>query len=163
MPGGHEIAMSLRAAYLALHRRAEAHFARFGVTADQFVLLSLLRDNHAVTQRDLVRRASSDPNTVGAMLALLEGRGLVARDRHPTDGRARSVSLTRKGRRVYERLWERNGAFRERLGAAFRDDEAEALISFLGRIVEEMYPDESRGTLKPRNGAVTTLDNHTER
>ena len=34
--------MALRAAYLALHRRSDARFARHGVTADQFVLLATL-------------------------------------------------------------------------------------------------------------------------
>jgi DNA-binding MarR family transcriptional regulator len=140
MNDGHEIAMSLRAAYLAMHRAAEAHFIRAGVTADQFVLMSLLRDDGVVSQRELVRRASSDPNTIGAMLALLEGRGFVARGRHPSDGRARSVALTRKGKRVFEKLWTRSAAFREKLLAEFRPEEAELLHGFLIRIIREMTP-----------------------
>src|SRR5690242_8204901 len=84
---GHDLALALRAAYLALHRRSDAYFARHGVTADQFVLLAALAGGGARTQRDLARRAASDPNTVRAMLVLLEGRGLVTRGRHPTDGR----------------------------------------------------------------------------
>src|SRR5437868_2636813 len=105
MTSGHEIALALRAAYLALHRQSDAHFARHGVTADQFVLLATLAEGDALTQQELARRASSDANTVRAMLLLLEGRGLVARERHPTDGRARSVALTARGRRVYAKLW----------------------------------------------------------
>jgi hypothetical protein len=31
----------LRAAYLGMHRLSDAHFSRFGVTADQFVLLAV--------------------------------------------------------------------------------------------------------------------------
>ena len=38
------------------------------MTADQFVLLSALADADGVTQQELVRRVSSDPNTVRAML-----------------------------------------------------------------------------------------------
>src|SRR3954466_12811534 len=86
---GHEAARALRAAYLALHRQTNACFAADGVTADQFVLLSALAEADAVTQQDLVRRLSSDPNTVRAMLLLLESSGLVAREPHPADGRAR--------------------------------------------------------------------------
>ena len=37
--GAHELAMSLRAAYLALHRQTGTLLARSGVTADQFVVL----------------------------------------------------------------------------------------------------------------------------
>src|SRR5215469_16859641 len=105
MTTGREIVRALRAAYLALHRQTNDCFAKDGVTADQFVLLSALADADAMTQQELVRRVSSDPNTVRAMLLLLEGRGLVARERHPSDGRARCVTLTVKGRQVFKKLW----------------------------------------------------------
>src|SRR5438045_3757932 len=109
--------MALRFAYWAMHRRADALLARHRVTADQFGLLVLLSEEdegareigstseNGVTQQELVRRASSDPNTVRAMLVLLERGGLVSRRPHLTDGRARSVVLTAKGRRTLQRLW----------------------------------------------------------
>ena len=95
---GREVARALRAAYLALHRQTNACIAPDGVTADQFVVLSALADKDGVTQQDLVRRVGSDANTVRAILLLLEGRGVVAREPHPADGRARFVTLTAKGR-----------------------------------------------------------------
>jgi DNA-binding MarR family transcriptional regulator len=101
---GHDLAMALRGAYLTMHRRCDAFFVRYGVTADQYVLLNLLAHESGVTQQTLVVRASSDPNTVRAMLLLLEGRGFVTRERHPVDGRARSVSITKKGLRIFQRL-----------------------------------------------------------
>src|SRR5688500_15054920 len=84
--------LELRAAYLALHRCSDMRFAKFGVTADQFVLLATLARGHALTQRELAARMPSDPSTVRAMLVLLAERGLVSRDTHPTDGRARTVA-----------------------------------------------------------------------
>jgi DNA-binding MarR family transcriptional regulator len=101
MTSGREVARALRAAYLALHRQTNDCFATDGVTADQFVVLSALADADSVTQQDLVRRVSSDPSTLRAILVLLEDRSLVARERHPADGRARCVSLTVKGRLVF--------------------------------------------------------------
>src|SRR5688572_5262815 len=62
MTVGSEIPIALRAAYLALHRRSETAFARYAVTADQFVLLATLARGHALTQRELARRMSSDPS-----------------------------------------------------------------------------------------------------
>ena len=146
---GREVARALRAAYLALHRETSACLAADGVTADQFVLLSALADADGVTQQDLVRRTSSDPNTVRAMLVLLEGRGLVVRQPHPTDGRARSVALTKKGRRVFEEAWVAGEAFRVRLLAAFRPDEARALVDYLGRIARVAAPPEVRRRRTP--------------
>jgi len=138
MASGHEIAMGLRAAYWAMHRQTEAGLAAHGVTADQFVLLSLLAERDGVTQQELVRRASSDANTIRAMLILLEKRGLVTREKHPTDGRARSVALTRRGRQTHERLWSQSEEVRERLLAAFEPQEAELVAEYLGRILDAM-------------------------
>ena len=101
MTSAREVARALRGAYLALHRQTNACFAADRVTADQFVLLAALADEDAVTQQELVRRVGSDPSTVRAMLLLLEHRGLVAREHHPADGRARCVTLTAKGPTPY--------------------------------------------------------------
>ena len=57
---------------IALHRQSDARFAKYGVTADQFVLLATLSRGNAITQRELARRMSSDASTVRAMLVLLE-------------------------------------------------------------------------------------------
>jgi DNA-binding MarR family transcriptional regulator len=140
MADGHDIAMALRAAYLALHRRSDAHFGRHGVTADQFVILATLAGGGSVTQRELARRTSSDPNTVRAMLLLLENQGLVARSPHPTDGRARTVTLTPKGRRVYRTLWAAGEPVRLRLLASLGPGEPAALLDLLARVSQAMAP-----------------------
>jgi DNA-binding MarR family transcriptional regulator len=146
MTSGREIARALRAAYLALHRQTNACFAREGVTADQFVLLAALAEADAATQQELVRRVGSDHNTVRAMLLLLEGRGLVARERHPADGRARCVTLTAKGRQVFKKLWTKSDPLRARLLSAFRPDEAAALVGYLRRVAEVMGPPANEGS-----------------
>ena len=141
MTTGHELPMALRAAYLALHRRSEAAFAPHGVTADQFVLLATLaRGGHALTQRELACRMSSDPSTVRAMLVLLENSGLVERDAHPTDARARTVALTAKGLRAYRRLWQAGESIRARMVGALGLGEAETLARLLGRVAEALDP-----------------------
>jgi DNA-binding MarR family transcriptional regulator len=74
------------------------------------------------------------------MLVLLERRGLVSRRRHPTDGRARSVVLTTKGRRIHERLRAGSESFRRRLFSAVGQSDAEPLIECLMRITTAMSP-----------------------
>jgi DNA-binding MarR family transcriptional regulator len=128
------IPLGLRAAYLAMHRWTDACLATSGCTADQFVLLGLLDRGDVVTQQELVRRASSDPNTIRAMLVLLEKRGLVARVGHPTDGRARSVTLTEKGRRLHRTQMADTEPLRKRLRALFSPRESKALVDLLARI-----------------------------
>src|SRR4051812_29381991 len=104
MDAWHEIAMSLRGAYLAMHRQADGEFARYGITADQFVILAVLSDGTVLAQAELPQRTHSDPNTISAMLALMETRGLVERMKHPRDGRARSVVLKPKGKRIFAKV-----------------------------------------------------------
>lgn len=138
MAGGHDIAMGLRSAYGLMHRQSNASVARFGVTIDQFVLLALLAEEDGVTQQELVRRASSDANTIRAMLVLMEERGLVVREPHPTDARARSVILTRKGRQTLDTLWAASEPVRRRLLAALTPEEADLLVDLLTRISETL-------------------------
>jgi DNA-binding MarR family transcriptional regulator len=138
MTDGSELPIALRAAYLALHRRSDAAFAAHGVTADQFVLLATLARGHALTQRELARRMSSDPSTVRAMLVLLERRGLVGRDPHPTDSRARTVALTADGKRMFRRLWRAGDPIRGQMLGALRPEEAEALVGLLTRVARAL-------------------------
>jgi len=138
MPAGHNIAIALRSAYLALHRRSEARFASQGVTADQFVLLATLDRGQALTQRELARRMASDPSTVRAMLVLLARRGFVRRDSHPTDARARTVALTPLGKRTFRQLWTAGEPIRARMLASLGPEEAETLVQLLGRVTESL-------------------------
>lgn len=149
MTSGREVARALRAAYLALHRQTNDCLAGDGVTADQFVLLSALSDADAMTQQELVRRVGSDPSTVRAMLVLLERRGLVAREPHPADGRARRVTLTAKGRRAFKKLWAHSEPLRARLLTAFRPGEVTALVELLRRVAEVMAPPTGNGEHAP--------------
>jgi DNA-binding MarR family transcriptional regulator len=134
MTDASELPLALRGAYLALHRRSEAAFAPYGVTADQFVLLATLARGHALTQRELARRMSSDPSTVRAMLVLLERRGLVARPSHPFDARARTVALTAKGERAFRQLWAAGEPIRAQMLAALRPAEPETLVRLLAKV-----------------------------
>jgi DNA-binding MarR family transcriptional regulator len=100
---GHELGMLLRKAYLSFHRRANSWMLDHGVTADQFVLLTVVAREPGITQITIVERTGSDPNTVAAILRRLEQRRLVRREAHARDRRARCVFLTALGQRVQRR------------------------------------------------------------
>ena len=121
-----------------MHRQTNAHLTRHGVTADQFVCLLLLAEEDGIIQRELVKRASSDPNTIRAMLVLLENKGFITRIRHPIDGRARIVSITDKGRQVFEDLINDLKPVRDRLTEQFSEDEAVTINKFLNLIFSSM-------------------------
>ena len=130
--------LELRSAYLALHRRSDIQFAKLGVTADQFVLLATLARGHALTQRELAARMPSDPSTVRAMLVLLEERGLVSRNTHATDGRARTVALTESGQRKFRQVLKAGQAIRDQMARSLSAAETRLLVKLLRRVSESL-------------------------
>jgi DNA-binding MarR family transcriptional regulator len=134
MRTGDRLPLELRAAYMALHRCSDMQFAKFGVTADQFVLLATLARGHALTQRALAARMPSDPSTVRAMLVLLEERGFVSRDTHPTDGRARTVALTQSGLRKFRQVWKAGQTIRDQMVSSLSAEETRFLVRLLRRV-----------------------------
>jgi DNA-binding MarR family transcriptional regulator len=135
-----ELPLALRTAYLALHRRSDAVFAEYGITADQFVLLATLERGQATTQRELAARMPSDPSTVRAMLVLLENQGLVKREAHPADARARTVSLTQAGVRTIQQAFNAGQEVRDQMVRSLSLSETRVLISLLRRVAQTVQP-----------------------
>lgn len=132
------IAMALRAAYLSLHRQTNLYLIKHKVTADQFVCLAILNEEDGITQRELSIRAMSDPNTISAMLVLLENQKLITRKDHPEDRRAKKVYLTKKGISIFEELIKGLKPVREKMIAALTENETEKTINALTKIISAM-------------------------
>ncbi len=144
---GHELAMALRTAYLAMHRTTEAAVAKFGVTADQFVLLTALAQGTALTQRELANRLTSDANTVRAMLVLLEARGLVERGDHPKDARAKTVTLTKTGKALLVQLRRATQPVRKALAKMTQPAANPSLAQQLQQLVACLQPQPESATV----------------
>ena len=84
------------------------------LTHVQFALLATLtwlESEGAVTQRTLADAAGTDPMMTSQVVRALEEKGFLTREAHPTDGRARVLSPTKKGRRRATRAMEAVAAF----------------------------------------------------
>lgn len=83
-----------------------AALAPYDLTHVQFVLLASLawmdRDV-TVSQRDLADLAGTDVMMTSQVVRTLERKGLVVRSAHPTDGRARALAPTARGRELASR------------------------------------------------------------
>lgn len=132
------IAMALRAAYLSLHRQTNLYLIKHNVTADQFVCLAILNEEDGLTQRELSIRAMSDPNTISAMLILLENQKLITRKDHPRDKRAKKVYLTKKGTSIFEKLIKELKPVRAKMIAALSQNETTNTIDSLTKIINAM-------------------------
>jgi DNA-binding MarR family transcriptional regulator len=139
--------MLLRKAYLSFHRRANARMLTHGITADQFVLLTVVAREPGITQITIVERTASDPNTVAAILRLLERRRFVRREPHAKDRRARCVFLTAAGRRMQRRAAEEAGPILAALWDCLTDFDRSQIEQFL-RHVRDVFsgsPAEANG------------------
>jgi len=138
MTTGKDIARGLKMAYALMHRQTQSLLSQHDVTADQYVLLALLSLEDGITQKELTRRAASDPNTIRAMLVLLEGKGFVVRNSHETDGRAYRVCLTARGRRLYSKLATVLKPLQDAMQSAFNQQEATQFVAYLQRVADVM-------------------------
>jgi hypothetical protein len=69
---------------------------------------------------------------------LLEQHGLVERETHPTDARARTVALTSEGKRTFRQLWAAGKPVRRQILGALRPGEVETLVRLLARVAEAL-------------------------
>jgi len=95
----------LRRAWYGLNQSFRQRIAHLALTPDQFSILRWLSegDPQGLTQRALTDLMASDPNTITSTLARMEKAGLIARQPHEKDRRARRVKLRPAGRRTFEK------------------------------------------------------------
>ncbi len=78
----------------------------YGLTHVQFVVLASLTwlaVDGPVTQKALADHAALDPMMTSQVLRALESAGLVVREDHPTDRRAKALTVTAEGRALANR------------------------------------------------------------
>jgi DNA-binding MarR family transcriptional regulator len=96
----------LRRAWFALNQAFRRRIAYSGATPDQFTIMRQLIEAppEGLTQGELSKRMSSDPNTIASLLNRMESAKLVQRCPHETDRRAHRVRLLPKGVTLYHEL-----------------------------------------------------------
>ena len=82
-------------------RQINAGLKQFDLTHAQFVLLAsltwLVNETAPITQVELAHHAKMDVMMTSNVLRTLEAKGLILRNPHPTDTRARSLAVTERG------------------------------------------------------------------
>ena len=96
----------LRRAWYGLNQTFRRRIAHTGVTPDQFTALRTLLegDPMGMTQRELTRLMSSDPNTVASLLERMETAGWIERKQHEADRRAHRIQILPTGKRKFTQV-----------------------------------------------------------
>lgn len=102
-PGRHPFPSLLRRCWFSLNQTFRRRIAHLGLTPDQFTILRWVEghDREDLTQRELGKLMTSDPNTITSILKRMEASGFIRRTSHPEDRRANCIRSTEKGRALY--------------------------------------------------------------
>jgi DNA-binding MarR family transcriptional regulator len=126
-------------------------------------LLWAVEKREGIRQNELADALFTDPNTVTAMLARLEKRGLVRREVCADDGRARRVRLTAAGRRMTRRLSDDWQPMRQKLQEVFAGEVGQEALRVLDEVRELMTKSrlqilEKQSVGRKRTGKGATSD-----
>ena len=118
----------------ALQHALDIYVEQAGVEAPtqrQFAVLSAVAVNEGLTQTDLVRATGIDRSTLADLVARMIGKGLLARERSATDGRANTVRLTSAGRTTLRQAEPRVAAADEKILSLVPSRARESFLSVL--------------------------------
>lgn len=126
-------------------------FGPTGLTQRQVAVLAALGAKDGVSQTDLVVKTGIDRSTLAEMVARMETKGLVVREKSQTDSRANSVSLTLVGSDALAHAIPKLEAIDQGVLALLPASRREGLIDLLTRIA---LPNGEQGKGKAEKSGV---------
>jgi DNA-binding MarR family transcriptional regulator len=125
-----EVAAALRFSIGLLHRRLRQVRPDGGLSLPETSALARLERSGPATPSALAKEEQISPQSMGATLAALEERGLVARQPDPGDGRRAVLSLTEAGQQVLrDKRSARVAQLAEALSSTFTPAELSQLMA----------------------------------
>jgi DNA-binding MarR family transcriptional regulator len=125
----------VRRAQFTTYLRLEERLEPFGLTAAQYMVLSLLGHSGRLSSAQLSRRFEVAPQTMFKLLAPLRRKNLIARRGASSDRRALEVSLTPPGRRLLAACEEAVDALEEELFGVLTGRELRNLRALLAKFL----------------------------
>jgi DNA-binding MarR family transcriptional regulator len=132
------LAYLLRQAQAATRQAMERKLASLGVTAPQFVVLTMLKAYPGLSGADLARVAALTPQTVGVIIRNLERDGAIRKAAHPIHGRVLQWTLTRRGTNLLDKCRRHAHALERRLSAGLGARAELAVRRWLSRIATDL-------------------------
>ncbi|HWG00317.1 MAG TPA: MarR family transcriptional regulator [Trebonia sp.] len=137
-----EVAATLRMSVGMLMRRLRQAMPEGELPVPEMSALSRLDRGGPASSSELARYERISPQSMGATIAALEQRGMVARTRDPEDGRRIVLSITETGRQVvHDRRSARTEQIARALDGGFTPAELGQLLAvapLLERLAEKL-------------------------
>lgn len=136
--GSLHVVRRLRRAFLSISRCGDVMFSPYRLTTEQYSLMRAVQRDPGIRQVDVKDTIFAEPNTVTAMVTLLERRGILRRKPSPSDGRARLLYLTAHGQAVMKRLSDDWDPMRVVLRKCFEGKAGQDALDILDAVYAEM-------------------------
>jgi len=124
----------------ASHERTATALQSIDMTPALFGVLNFLGARKGAIQQEIGAAMGIDPSTMVSLIDQLEKEGLAKRRPHPSDRRAREVSVTPKGRRLLERSRKMALEAQDEVLRGLTVPERRQLLKLLRRALSEAPP-----------------------
>ena len=151
-PERRRLPLLLRRAWYGMNQAFRRRIAHLSITPDQFTVMRTLLENEGITQRQLTELMSSDPNTVAALLERMEQAGLIARQAHEKDRRAKRLQLQPAGKVKYYAAREVALVLQTEILAALPPRTANLFLANLETVAEACWKAGARSLRKETRG-----------
>jgi DNA-binding MarR family transcriptional regulator len=119
---------------------AGVYEARFGISIPEWRVIAHLARNREVSVREIRRRVDMDKSKVSRAAARLEEAGLIEKRVNTEDRRLVKLSLSRKGRRLYEQIAPLALDYEDRFLALMTPDDAASFRMLVLRLLAQTAP-----------------------
>ncbi len=140
-PERKRLPLLLRRSWYGLNQAFRRSISHAGATPDQFTVLRTLSegDPAGLTQSELTRSMSSDPNTVASLLERMEKNSWLERKPHETDRRANRILLLPAGRKKLTELRDIAADLQASLLKALPEPKHETFLEELATIADACH------------------------
>ena len=135
-PGRRRLPILLRHAWYGLNQAFRRRVAHLAITPDQFTVMRTLLESGGITQSGLTGQMGSDPNTVASLLERMEQSGLLERQPHEKDRRARRLYLKGEGKRKYQKARQLAVALQTEVLGVLAEDQREEFLENLALVAD---------------------------
>lgn len=134
-----EVGQTLKKSLLLLKRDMDETLRPYDVTSAQmFVLATISKKEGDLTGADLARIGHISPQAAQTLIAGLEKRGWLSRERHPSNEKILLLELTKKGQNLIDKaVPERIKVFKKMM-TGFSASELETFQGFLERFITNL-------------------------
>jgi DNA-binding MarR family transcriptional regulator len=134
----------MRRAFLSICRCGDVVFSPYRLTTEQYALIRAVQKKPGICQSEITEQIFAEPNTVKAMVTLLEKRGILRRKPDPMDRRVRQLFMTAYGQTVMQRLSTDWKPMRDLLRNAFSGEAGQQALEILDTVFNQMQNERMR-------------------